>query len=274
MEAGEFVRFRCHPAAPEVGLLHARYLRHAFARHAHPTYTLGVLEHGAEELRYGGDREYAGAGALVLINPEVVHTGRAVDEGGWAYRAAYLPVEFVRSIIGAAPPLTERIVDDPALARELLVALRAVEQDTATADGLLSAALARVFTRYGGPVRPSPAPGKLAVVRARDILSDNHLAPPSLGELAASLDTSQYALLRAFREAYGLPPHSYLTQYRVRKACALIRRGAGLAEAAVAVGFVDQAHLSRHFRKILGITPGQYRRAVQERTRSARRPPA
>jgi AraC-like DNA-binding protein len=251
-----------------LGVLHARYRRHAFGRHAHSTYTIGVVEHGSEELSYGDDREYVGAGDVVLINPETIHTGRAMTGEGWTYHAFYVPVEFVRSSLGGAPALTRRIADDPVARNALRTAVRAMDEDVCTADTLLCAALAYVFDRYGGLPRERVPPRPVAAA-ARDILSDEHLAPPSLGELAELLGTTRFALSRAFRATYGLPPHAYLTQYRVRKACTLIRRGAGLAGAATAVGFVDQAHLSRHFRKTLGITPGQYRRAVQERTRSA-----
>ncbi|ANN19226.1 hypothetical protein SD37_28830 [Amycolatopsis orientalis] len=269
MEAGEFVRYRCHPASPDLGVLHARYRRHAFGRHAHPTYAIGVIDHGSEELSYG---EYAGAGDVVLINPETVHAGHAMTDEGWAYHVFYVPVEFVQSGFSKTPTLTRRIVDDPSARNALRTAIRAIDEDVCTADTLLSAALANVFGRYGG-LPPERGPGVPVAVAARDILSDEHRTPPSLGELAELLGTNRFALLRAFRDTYGLPPHAYLTQYRVRKACTLIRRGAGLAGAAAAVGFVDQAHLSRHFRKTLGITPGQYRRAVQERTRTAGRAP-
>uniref|UniRef100_UPI0012E1DA04 helix-turn-helix domain-containing protein n=1 Tax=Nonomuraea sp. SBT364 TaxID=1580530 RepID=UPI0012E1DA04 len=89
-------------------------------------------------------------------------------------------------------------------------------------------------------------------------------AAPGLRELAAAVGATPFALVRAFRLAYGLPPHAYLTQLRVRRARELLARGTPPAEAALAAGFCDQSHLSRHFRRIVGTTPGAYQRAVQE----------
>jgi AraC-like DNA-binding protein len=84
--------------------------------------------------------------------------------------------------------------------------------------------------------------------------------PPTLERLAGDLGTSPFALLRAFRDAYGMPPHTWLTDARVRRARLLLDAGTPPAEAAVAVGFTDQPHLNRHFARIVGVPPGAYQR--------------
>jgi AraC-like DNA-binding protein len=100
----------------------------------------------------------------------------------------------------------------------------------------------------------------------RDLLHERIVDPPSLAELAAEVGTGQFAVLRAFRARFGMPPHAYLNQLRVRRACALLDAGTPAAQVAVAVGFADQSHLSRHFRRVVGVAPGRYQRKnVQER---------
>ncbi|MGO4760764.1 helix-turn-helix domain-containing protein, partial [Streptomyces sp. 2MCAF27] len=85
--------------------------------------------------------------------------------------------------------------------------------------------------------------------------------------------TGPFALLRAFRAAYGMPPHTWLTDTRVRRARRLLEGGAAPAEAAAAVGFTDQPHLNRHFTRIVGVPPGAYRRErAADRLRSAAGP--
>lgn len=69
-----------------------------------------------------------------------------------------------------------------------------------------------------------------------------------------------FALLRAFRAAYGLPPHAWLTGERVRAARRMLEDGLPPAETALAVGFTDQPHLNRHFTRIVGVPPGAYQR--------------
>jgi AraC-like DNA-binding protein len=84
--------------------------------------------------------------------------------------------------------------------------------------------------------------------------------PPSLAELARELGTGPFALLRAFRDRYGLPPHSWLTDARVRRAAVLLADGTPPSAVAAAVGFCDQSHLTRHFTRIVGVPPGAYQR--------------
>ncbi|HYM70106.1 MAG TPA: helix-turn-helix transcriptional regulator, partial [bacterium] len=75
-------------------------------------------------------------------------------------------------------------------------------------------------------------------------------------------------LCRTFHREVGLPPHAYQTQVRVERARSLLRNGVPIAEAAAAVGFYDQAHLTRQFKRVIGVTPGQYVGAAAPRAPS------
>jgi AraC-like DNA-binding protein len=81
-----------------------------------------------------------------------------------------------------------------------------------------------------------------------------------LATLAAVAGLSIHHFARGFKQSTGLTPHHYLTQKRVERAQDMLAHTAlSLSEIAYAVGFSDQSHLARHFRQILGITPGQFR---------------
>lgn len=270
MGVAEQARYWRHPAEPGVDLLSARYVRHAFGRHSHDHFAIGVVLDGVEEFQYAGSVERAAAGELPLVNPGVVHTGHAGTPGGWTYRVIYPSVDVVADVaaeIGAppgTPAFTGPVVGDREAARLLVAAHRAADRGDVLASGsLLRLLLATVLRRYGRAPVPGddPAPtGPHAVDRARDLLHARMTDPPKLDDLAAAVGARPFPLLRAFRDVHGLPPHAYLNQERVRTARRLLDAGTPVAEVAPAVGFVDQAHLTRHFRRILGITPGAYRR--------------
>ena len=93
---GEVARYWRHAAVPGVNLLRARYVTHRYARHAHETYTLALIEAGVEEFRHDGSLLQAGPGAVALLNPEVVHTGHAAGPEGWSYRVLHPAVSVVR----------------------------------------------------------------------------------------------------------------------------------------------------------------------------------
>ena len=99
--------------------------------------------------------------------------------------------------------------------------------------------------------------------QVRAYLEEHFTENITLDQLAALVDLSPFHLLRLFRETVGLPPHSYLTQIRVTRAKRLIAASLSLVEVAGAVGFSDQSHLTKHFKAIIGVTPGQYARGCR-----------
>jgi AraC-like DNA-binding protein len=94
--------------------------------------------------------------------------------------------------------------------------------------------------------------------RALQYLEENYDQRRSLNKLAdvSSFSTSHF--LRTFTRVVGLTPLAYLTQFRIEAAASLLRTGVAIAEVAAAVGFTDQSHLTKRFKSILGVTPGQY----------------
>lgn len=155
------------------------------------------------------------------------------------------------------------MVADPQASRAITEVHRAAEAGNAlAADTLLRGVVARMLTRHAGPLpaRTAGRAGAADAERARAVLEERMGEPPSLEQLAAELGTSPFALLRAFRDRYGMPPHTWLTDARVRRARRLLDAGIPPAEAAVTVGFTDQPHLNRHFTRIVGVPPGAYRR--------------
>ncbi len=274
----EVARYWRHAAVEGVDLLRARYVTHRYGRHAHETYTFGLIEAGVEEFDYGGSLLRASAGAVALLNPDVVHTGQAATPAGWRYRVLYPKVSVVTDVAAelgwraGTPQFPQTVLYDPATAALLRGAHQAAEHgDHLASSTLLRTALAGLLRAHaaGGPASPSPGPGPepgtgnrapAAVSDVRDLLHERLTDPPALAELAAMTGLSQFALLRAFRAQTGLPPHAYLNQLRVRQARLLLDDGRPPAEVAAQVGFADQAHLTRHFKRVVGVPPAAYQR--------------
>ncbi|MFF7190081.1 AraC family transcriptional regulator [Streptomyces sp. NPDC008222] len=254
---------------PGVDLLRARYIHKTFVRHTHENFVIAAISDGVEIFHHGGADQYAGPGALALVNPDTPHTGRAGVPEGWRYGAVYPSPQLVAEIaaettaIRGTPGFTGPVLEDPYAAGLVHEVLRAVDEDNPlAADTLLRVAVTRLLRRVGGPLpqRAVRTAGARAAARARVVLEERMAQPPSLERLAADLGTSPFSLLRAFRTAYGMPPHTWLTDARVRRARRLLDTGTTPAEAAVAVGFTDQPHLNRHFTRIVGVPPGAYQR--------------
>jgi AraC family transcriptional regulator len=87
---------------------------------------------------------------------------------------------------------------------------------------------------------------------------------PTLGQMAAAAHLSPYHFARQFKAATGVPPHRYVIARRVERAQQLLQRDGDLSltEVAARAGFSDQSQLSRHFKRAVGVTPGQFRRSA------------
>ena len=269
----EVARYWRHAAVEGVDLLRARFVTHRYGRHAHETYTFGLIEAGVEEFEYGGSLLRAGAGSIALLNPDVVHTGQAATPAGWRYRVLYPQVSVVTDVAAelgwrtGTPQFPQTVHYDPVTAALLRSAHQAAEHgDQLASSTLLRTSLAGLLRAHAaggpapgqdaGPVNRAPA----AVSAVTDLLHERLTDPPSLAELAAMTGLSQFALLRAFRAQTGLPPHAYLNQLRVRRARLLLDGGRPPADVAAQVGFADQAHLTRHFKRVVGVPPAAYQR--------------
>ncbi|MFJ7207990.1 AraC family transcriptional regulator [Streptomyces sp. NPDC098789] len=266
---GEWARHWQYAELPGLDLLRAHYVRHTFPRHAHDGYVIAAVTHGVEEIGLPGGVLRAGPGSVVLINPEVPHSARAGVPEGWGYATLYPSRELIAQVAeesGAprgTPGFAPDLVMDAQAARMIAEVHRGAEEgNPLAADTLLRGVVARMLQRHAGPLpaRRIAAAGAADAERARDVLEARMCEPPSLEQLADELGTRPFALLRAFRERYGMPPHTWLTDARVRRARLLLEAGTPPAEAALAVGFSDQPHLNRHFTRIVGVPPGAYRR--------------
>ncbi|MEV7448360.1 AraC family transcriptional regulator [Streptomyces nigra] len=266
---GERARHWRYAELPDVDLLRAHYIRKAFVRHTHEHFVIAAIADGVEVFHHRGADQYAGAGTLALVNPETPHTGRAGVPEGWRYGAVYPSPQVVAEIaaettsIKGTPGFVRPVLDDPYAVSLVHQVLRAADEGNAlAADTLLRVAVTRLLRLNGGPLpqREVRSAGARVAARAREVLELSMAEPPGLEKLAGDLGTGPFALLRAFRDTYGMPPHTWLTDARVRRACRMLDAGVSPAEAALAVGFTDQPHLNRHFSRIVGVPPGAYQR--------------
>ena len=250
-------------------MMRADFTTHAFAPHVHDELVIAVTEGGGSEFRSRGIRAYAEPETVLVFNPGEPHSGRMGWSERWRYRAFYLGdavlVRFSEDL-GVTPEALPHFLinklEDRRLCRRFVALHKTAERKGSILQKQteLLSALASLFVTHGCPTPDLPSLGneKSAVSRVREYLSDNHHRNIALKDLARLTEMSTFHLIRSFNKEIGLPPHAYLTQVRVRRARELLQQGTAPAEAAADVGFYDQSALSRHFKQVYGVTPGQY----------------
>ncbi len=130
-------------------------------------------------------------------------------------------------------------------------------------ESLLLSALTHLIVRHADGQFSCRRVGRerSATRQTRDYINANFAADVSLSDLSGHVGLSPFHLARVFEKAIGVTPHVYLESVRIRRARELLESAVSIAEVAIAVGYSDQSHLTRRFKRHLGITPGQYVRA-------------
>lgn len=253
-------------------LLRATYGRLIFTPHAHEGFLIALTEGGVGGPVFRGERHEVEPGDVLVLNPEEAHAGGPVTEVPWRYRALYPSRDLMVQITAEFPQRRQGLPEFPQGAlRDLEVAKRlrrfllAAEDEDSTLlqrESYLTEALTWLVGRHATSPRPVKALGRErnSIATARGYLEERAAENISLRELARATALSPYYLCRVFRRDVGLPPHAYQTQLRVRRAKELLGEGIPIALAAAEAGFYDQAHFSRHFKRTVGVTPGEYMR--------------
>lgn len=263
-------------------LLRARYGPHQFTRHLHDEMVVAVTEDGAGEVHTRQGKDVGEPGTVWVFAPGEYHEGK-VDRGRhWAYRGLYLDAAALSALAevfgdGAdegvfVPP---RLYEDPQLARMILATHARLEEGAPLMERetLWWSAMGVLFGRYGRP-RPNPprvGPENVKMRVVLDYMAANYERNIGNHELASLVGLSGYHFVRSFHRSFGMPPHAYLNQVRLVAAKRLLLEGRSPGEAAAAVGFFDQSHLNRMFKRAYGITPGVFALASDGGARRRRR---
>jgi AraC-like DNA-binding protein len=251
------------PMVPGVReVLHARFAEHAYPPHTHEAWTLFIVDDGA--IRYDLDRHERGAEPpmVSILPPYVVHDGRPATRHGYRTRVLYLePSVLGEDLIG---PAVDRSWMRDRWLRRRVSALHdrlACRDDALAAEASLASVIERIGEALGAPVASASSESRHDTAEAFRAFLDAHLYEPvTIASAAAHLGSGPTQLARAFRAVFGITPHAYVTGRRLDTARDRILDGQSLAEVAVDVGFVDQAHLTRRFKRFLGTTPGRFAR--------------
>ena len=241
--------------------------RVCYARHSHETFSIGLVDSGMSTYLNRGHQCRIEAGTLVLMNPGDVHACNPIDNRPWAYRMLYIDAAWLGQLQRAqgrgdgafcrfAPILTR----DPQL-QAGFCRLHAALVDESADNAAKETAVVAFFNLLHRqlPMEAGGQDQQAGLSEAARLITENHQRGITLQELCAKAGVSPSSLIRSFKKQFGMTPHAYLTNRRVQFARSELRRGTPIAEAALAAGFADQAHLQRVFKQLLAATPGHYR---------------
>jgi|SRR5688572_17903376 AraC-like DNA-binding protein len=223
-------------------------------------FEFAVSQAWSGEVFLRGFRGEVRRGSVVACYPGEVYTTPKLHRAGSGYAVTIDADTLLQHLAAhgvAKTDLTLRRISKPSsrLARSLTRLLDAFDAEATASDRERSfvgfvAALAAELDR---DTALSPL-----VARADECFDFVSAEPPDLDTLCARSGLSRFQALRQFKRRYGLPPHAYQLCVRIGFAQRALLSGASAAMVAAEYGFADQSHFSRHFKRIVGLTPAAY----------------
>ncbi|WP_313027126.1 AraC family transcriptional regulator [Pseudomonas lopnurensis] len=256
--------------------IRAHFEGHAYDPHFHESYLIGFTEQGIQQFHCRRELHSSMPGQVFLLEPGEIHDGHAPDQSGFTYSLLYLDPQWIERELRALfedapnqcqPAFAKTLENEPALVAVIADAFQALQgrEMRIVRQAALDALLGKLARHLSWRPRHASDPRLPAVaLRARDYLHAHMDQDLGLDDLARVSGVDRFRLSRAFKAAFGLAPHAYLVQLRLARARQLLAAGQPPALVAMTLGFADQSHLGRWFRRAYGLTPAHYRRRCSD----------
>ena len=243
-------------------------------KHFHDRLSFAIVTEGEGEFRFKYGYRKASVGSIIKIAPREVHSsGKSIDQNHFKYRVFYLTNSSIQHILNAEEykadneiSFKEQISFDENLFFRSLLAHKNLDRktdplyrETIFTNLILTLLGNHTYTKTKLPIIDS-RPSYLSTII--EYLQAYYRKPISLEQLSIIARRSPSQIIRTFQKHIGVAPHVYLTNLRVIKAKELLSQNLSISQAAFEVGFNDQSHLHRYFKRINHVTPGKFKRSI------------
>ncbi|MBV7276013.1 AraC family transcriptional regulator [Clostridium sp. PL3] len=262
------VRTICFDAELNIEAYSFKGIMQKFPNHFHEYYVIGFIESGQRHLSCK-NREYnIEPGDLTLFNPGDNHTCEQIDSRALDYCCINIQQEIMRKAVfeitgkDYLPYFKEPVLfhsDLVSTLRELHFMVMSNEKDFKKEEIFLFI-IQQLISEHADTVSSAASQEINAEIYAVcEYLEENYMKNIKLNELSDLAGLNKYYLIRSFTKQKGISPYSYLETIRISKAKKLLEQGASLIDVAFQTGFADQSHFTNFFKKLIGLTPKQYK---------------
>jgi len=226
--------------------------------HFHEGWQLVAVTQGERHYEFKSSSIVAEPGRLVLVPPRFVHRAHCLDQGNTSFKIATLPAVRL-NVEAATAPISWHT---PKLFDAFISVFESLRVDGKRDEPAVLFRLETILGE-GSAISTLGFSGRPAfVVQIESYLLKSLEKLPSLDSLSSLAGVSRYHFAHAFTKHVGLSPLAFHTRARLMRSRKLISEGWSLADTSLCLSFSDQSHFGRQFKKVYGMTPGEYQQSV------------
>lgn len=245
--------------------LDGRHFQTRLPAHVHSTYVLGVVDAGSLLVSVAGREFVARPGSVLALPPFTAHRELPLS-GHWSFRYLYpsetavrLALNLPEAATGAALPFASPVIEDAALAGAIGYAHALLRHGAGGVEDVLASLFRLARERHCiSAIATRVKRHRLGVLAVRDLITSEPRPGMTLDDMARVSGLSRFRFAHAFREEFGMAPYSFYEQVRIAFAHKMIEGGETPSVVAFKLGFADQSHMTRHFRRGSFTTPGRF----------------
>lgn len=274
MQLDTAVEFWTDPQMPYVETRRACQSRICYRSHSHPTFSIGAVDCGISRFNsYFASEEQIQTGSVVIIPAEVEHACNPLENQAWSYQMMHLDAHWVAQLFSELVKDIEQLYPHhiPLLKPQILTNPHIYQAFTQLNQLLFDPTISILFKQQQliEVLSEILLPNFEFTLLKQSDYFQKHLGAMiddmkhskqmlSLEDLSQSLGISRYAIIRLFKNNFGLTPHAYQLNLKINIARKRLKSGEAIIQVAHDLGFTDQSHFHHMFKSHTGITPKQF----------------
>lgn len=241
-----------------------------YKEHFHDTLSIGAIEDGQASFLHKSKKCVLKPNNLVVINPKVVHACNPIEDEARTYHMIYFDENWCKGIqetifgkLDSFMKMPQVNIEDKKLFEEFIelnILLLNGEIFYLEKEEALQTFLIEFFKRYCSqePTQSLEKSNNQLIVKAQKFMKENTNENLTIKEISDYLNISEFYFIKLFKQTTHITPHAFLLNQKISKAKELLAKNLDISQIAYELGFADQSHLNRVFKRYVAATPFEY----------------
>lgn len=236
-----------------------------YSKHSHETFALSILRSGEIEVEFHSKpSQILSPNKIVVFNPNEVHRTKSKKKENIDYFTLHLDVKWCKNVQNEEDFMNlQNLIEEENIYKELLqIFTSIINTDTEININRLKTILERILTEYKSFHKSDESVDEHIIFKEVEKYIQNNLCHAiTLSDISKAIGYNEFYIIRVFKKKFGLTPHAFLINKRIEKARQELtqNRDINLSQLSCDVGFYDQSHFCKVFKRVFAKTPNNYK---------------